>query len=60
MALLLVRPDYGTEEQTYIIDGSGVYVTRNSDTYKHGRMRLNHNKAYNNGINGLVVHKTDR
>ena len=54
------RPDYGTEEQTYIIDGSGVYVTRNSDTYKHGRMRLNHNKAYNNGINGLVVHKTDR
>ena len=53
-------PDYGTEEQTYIIDGSGVYVTRNSDTYKHGRMRLNHNKAYNNGINGLVVHKTDR
>ena len=35
-------------------------MTRNSDTYKHGRMRLNHNKAYNNGINGLVVHKTDR
>ena len=24
------RPDYGTEAQTYIIDGSGVYVTRNS------------------------------
>ena len=23
-------------------------------------MWLNHNKAYNNGINGLVVHKTDR
>merc|ERR1711936_1468758 len=55
----LTRPDYGTAEQTYIIDGSGVYVTRNSDTFTHGRMRLSHNKAYNNGINGLVVHKTD-
>ena len=39
---------------------TGVYVTRNKDTYLHGRMWLNHNKAYNNGINGLVVHKTDR
>ena len=39
---------------------AGVYVTRNKDTYSHGMMRLNHNKAYNNGINGLVVHKTDR
>ena len=54
------RPDYGTEAQTYIIDGSGVYVTRNTDTYKHGRMWLKDNKAYNNGINGVVVHKTDR
>jgi len=54
------RPDYGTADQTYIIDGSGVYVTRNKDTYHHGRMLLNHNKAYRNGINGLVVHKTDR
>jgi len=54
------RPDYGTAAQTYIIDGSGVYVTRNKDTYHHGRMLLNHNKAFRNGINGLVVHKTDR
>ncbi len=38
----------------------GVYVTRNKDTYLHGRMVLAYNKAYNNGINGLVVHKTDR
>ena len=37
-----------------------MYVTRNHDTYAHGWMWLNHNKAYNNGINGLVVHKTDR
>ena len=54
------RPDYGTEAQTYIIDGSGVYVTRNTDTYHHGRRWVKDNKAYNNGINGLVVHKTDR
>ena len=39
---------------------SGVYVTRNKETYLHGRMWLNYNRAYNNGINGLVVHKTDR
>ena len=38
----------------------GVYLTRNSDTYKHGRFELSYNKAYENGINGLVVHKTDR
>ena len=35
-------------------------MTRNQDTYSHGWMWLYHNKAYNNGINGLVVHKTDR
>lgn len=38
----------------------GVYVTRNKDTYLRGKMWLKDNKAYNNGINGLVVHKTDR
>ena len=26
--------DYGTSKQTYIIDGSGVYITRNSESYK--------------------------
>ena len=51
--------DYGTENQTYIIDGSGVYVTRN-ENYKYGRFEMSYNRAYNNGINGLVVHKTDR
>ena len=38
----------------------GVYVTRNSDKYLYGRFDLSYNKAYQNGINGLVVHKTDR
>jgi len=54
------RENYGTELQTFIIDGSGVYVTRNSDKYLHGRFELSGNKAYGNGINGLVVHKTFR
>ena len=51
--------DYGTENQTYIIDGSGVYVTRN-ENYEYGRFEMSYNRAYGNGINGLVVHKTDR
>ena len=38
----------------------GVYATRNSDVYLHGRFEMSYNKAYRNGINGLVVHKTDR
>ena len=37
-----------------------MYVTRNSDKYLHGKFDLSFNKAYENGINGLVVHKTDR
>merc|ERR1712141_337333 len=28
--------------------------------YLNGRFDLSYNKAYQNGINGLVVHKTDR
>ena len=42
-----------------IIDGSGVYVTRN-ENYEYGRFEMSYNRAYSNGINGLVVHKTDR
>ena len=37
----------------------GVYVTRNGK-YLKGRFEMSYNKAYNNGINGLVVHKTNR
>ena len=53
------RPGYGSFTQTYIIDGSGVYVTRNKN-YRYGRFDMSYNRAYLNGINGLVVHKTDR
>jgi len=44
----------------YIIDGQGVYVTRNNKTYLHGQMELSDNVAYGNGINGVVFHRTDR
>jgi len=50
-------PNYAEAEQDYIIDGSGVYLTRNYD-YR-GTFYLTNNVAYDNGINGLVVHKTN-
>jgi parallel beta-helix repeat protein len=53
-------PSYGTAESTYIIDGSGIYLTRNSQFYSHGKYLIANNVAYGNGINGLVVHYTDR
>ena len=43
-----------------IIDGQGLYVTRNNATYLHGRMRFENNIAFNNGFGGVVYHKTDR
>ena len=46
------KPDYGTVDQSYIIDGSGVYVTRNSQTYLYGQFELSGNVCYRNGING--------
>lgn len=52
--------DYGTAAQDYIIDGSGCYITRNRDTYLHGWFYFANNVSYGNGINGLVVHKSDR
>ena len=36
----VVREFYGSVNQTFIIDGSGVYVTRNSESYLHGRFEL--------------------
>ena len=51
---------YGKAESTYIIDGSGIYLTRNSEFYSHGKFLIANNVAYGNGINGMVVHYTDR
>jgi len=51
---------YGKLSQDYVIDGQGVYVTRNSETYRIGKMEMSDNEAYLNGINGLVFHRTFR
>jgi parallel beta-helix repeat protein len=51
---------YGRAESTYIIDGSGIYLTRNIQSYSHGKFLIANNVAYGNGINGMVVHYTDR
>jgi len=51
---------YGKSTQDYIIDGMGVYVTRNSGTYLKGKMELSGNECHGNGINGLVFHRTFR
>ena len=32
----VARENYGSSAQTFIIDGSGVYITRNSNSYLHG------------------------
>ena len=56
----VARPNYGSSAQTFIIDGSGVYISRNSQSYTSGRYELSDNVCYGNGINGVVVHKTNR
>merc|ERR1712151_43625 len=48
--------NYGDWNQGYIIDGSGVYITRNLGY--EGTFDLSNNISFDNGINGLVVHKT--
>jgi hypothetical protein len=53
-------PSYGKADSTYIIDGSGIYLTRNSQFYLHGRFLIENNLTFGNGINGMVVHYTDR
>jgi len=50
---------YGTAQSNYIIDGSGIYLTRNIQSYSHGKFLIANNVAYGNGINGMVVHYTD-
>lgn len=48
--------NYGEYNQNKIVDGNGVYITRNLDY--EGTFNLIKNISFNNGINGLVVHKT--
>jgi parallel beta-helix repeat protein len=51
-------PSYGMADSTRIIDGSGIYLTRNKDTY-HGKFLIENNMAYGNGINGIAVQLTN-
>ncbi len=45
----------------FVIDeGSGIFLTRNSDTYDHGRILISNNLSYLNGASGIMVHYTDR
>ena len=48
--------NYGLWNQSVVVDGNGVYITRNLDY--EGTFNLNDNISFDNGINGLVVHKT--
>lgn len=62
--------DYACEDYPNIIDGSGCYITRNNDRgtgandenpngQYEGSFLFANNIAYGNGINGVVVHKSD-
>jgi hypothetical protein len=45
----------------FVIDeGSGIFFTRNSDTYNHGYSVVANNLSYRNGASGIVIHRTDR
>ncbi len=45
----------------FVIDeGSGLFLTRNKDTYHNGRMLIANNLSYQNGASGIVYHFTDR
>lgn len=50
-------PDYGRWNQSVITDGSGIVFTRNNDY--QGRVVIEDNLAFDNGINGVVVQKTN-
>ena len=49
-------PRYGTKDQDYIHDGQGIYSTRNQDY--QGTLTIQGNLVFDNGINGISVHKT--
>jgi len=45
----------------FVIDeGTGLFLTRNKDTYDHGYILISTNLSYLNGASGIVVHKTNR
>jgi parallel beta-helix repeat protein len=45
----------------FVIDeGTGIFLTRNSDTYAHGYIQISNNISAYNGASGIVCHKTFR
>ena len=45
----------------FVIDeGTGLFLTRNRDTYTHGYIRIANNLAYQNGASGIVCHVTNK
>lgn len=46
---------------TYVIDeGSGIFLTRNKDTYLYGKIKVSNNIVYKSGASGIMSHFTDR
>jgi hypothetical protein len=46
---------------TYVIDeGSGIFLTRNKDTYLYGKIKISNNIVYKSGASGIMSHFTDR
>jgi len=42
-----------------IDEGTGIFLTRNNDTYTHGKTLIANNISYKNGASGIVCHFTD-
>ena len=42
-----------------IDEGTGLFLTRNKDTYAHGEMLIANNLSYKNGASGIVCHHTN-
>ncbi len=62
--------DYGCSDYNKILDGNGCYVTRNNEVSDsngnsnpngvyNGYFYFANNVCYGNGVNGLVIHKTN-
>ena len=45
----------------FVIDeGTGLFLTRNRDTYTHGYIQIANNLSYQNGASGIICHVTNR
>ena len=51
---------YSHVSQASVLDGSGIYVSRNADSYSDGWFEISDNVCHSNGIDGITVHATSR